>query len=84
MQAWIDEDGLTEKPTAGALLVKSTGDPEGWRSGGGGRRVCRRRMPVPGEEFCKFVGRVVGDAAEGVGEPSLRIDAVSRAVVISV
>ena len=33
-------------------------------------------FPVPGQEFVETRRRVVGDAAQNVGEPRLRIDAI--------
>ena len=73
---WKPDDLPFDIRHRGALTVTIRRRPRGWRSGGGGRRVCGRRLPVPGEEVGEFAGRVVGDAAEGVGEPGLRIDAV--------
>src|SRR5271168_4560738 len=44
------------------------------RSGGFG--LSRDRGPVPGEQFVDAIDRVVGDAGDDVGEPSLGVDAV--------
>ena len=32
--------------------------------------------PIPGQQFVEFRGWMIGDAAEHVGEPSLRIDVI--------
>jgi hypothetical protein len=34
------------------------------------------RTPIPGQEFVKAPGRVIGQASEHVGEPGLRVDIV--------
>jgi len=36
----------------------------------------RGLYPIPGQQLVEFRGGMIGDAAEHVGEPSLRIDAV--------
>jgi hypothetical protein len=33
-------------------------------------------FPVPGKKFVKVFERVIGDAAQDIGEPSLRVDVV--------
>jgi hypothetical protein len=33
-------------------------------------------MPIPGQQFVEFLGRMLGDARENVGEPGLRINIV--------
>jgi hypothetical protein len=39
-----------------------------------------RIVPVPRQEFIEFAHRLISNAGENVGEPSLRIDLVSFAV----
>jgi hypothetical protein len=34
------------------------------------------RLPMPGEELVDPGGRVIGDVAQHVGEPGLRVDVV--------
>jgi hypothetical protein len=34
-----------------------------------------RLYPIPGQQLVEFGGRMIGDAAEHVGEPCFRIDA---------
>jgi hypothetical protein len=38
-------------------------------------------LPVPGQEFVDPLGRVILQAGEDVGEPSLRVNVVERASV---
>ena len=43
-----------------------------------------RIVPVPRQEFIEFAHRLISNAGENVGKPSLRIDVVELAVWISV
>ena len=46
------------------------------RGQSGGARLRFGRSPIPWQEFVDAIDRMVGDAGEDVGEPSLRIDVV--------
>jgi len=45
-----------------------------WLSGGSGSGFAR--LPVPGQQLVQLGGRVIGNAPQYVGKPSLWIDAV--------
>lgn len=42
----------------------------------GGRQLIARHFPMPGEKLVEPRGRTIGDAAQHLGKPSLRVDVI--------